>query len=146
MCARTVNGSEQLSYRCSGTFIFFECSPALCFCKLETIKISENFDIKHLRWSKIELSKEKKKEYKKSYSTTFRSSRLEMFCIKRKKKSQKNSTGNRCSCFPVNLAKFVRTPFLHKRTTALGDFLLKLKDENIKCKCKVSEAMTGGVL
>ena len=48
MCARTVNGSEQLSYRCSGTFIFFECSPALCFCKLEPIKISENFDIKHL--------------------------------------------------------------------------------------------------
>ena len=29
MCARTVNGSEQLSYCCSGTFIFLECSSVL---------------------------------------------------------------------------------------------------------------------
>ena len=30
------------------------------FCKPVPIKISENLDIKHLRWSKIDLSKEKK--------------------------------------------------------------------------------------
>ena len=29
MCARFVNGSEQLSYRCSGTMIFPECSSML---------------------------------------------------------------------------------------------------------------------
>ena len=29
MCARTVNGSEKLSFSCSGTFIFLECSSML---------------------------------------------------------------------------------------------------------------------
>ena len=51
------------------------------------IHISENFDIKHLRWSKIDLSKKTKKDSKKR-STNFRSSRLEMFCQKEKKKKK----------------------------------------------------------
>ena len=36
-------------------------------------KIPENFDIKHLGWSKIDLSKEIKKGSKKRFSTSFRS-------------------------------------------------------------------------
>ena len=47
-----------------------------------SIKISENFDIKHLRWSETDLSKETKKDSKKRYCTNFRSCRREVFCKK----------------------------------------------------------------
>ena len=48
-------------------------------------KIPENFYIKHLRWSKIDLFKETKKVSKKRYSTNVRSSLTEVFCKKEKK-------------------------------------------------------------
>ena len=50
-----------------------------------SIKISENFIIKHLRWSKADLSKEtnkQKKDSKERYSTNFSSSRPEVYCKK----------------------------------------------------------------
>ena len=43
-----------------------------------SFKISENFDIKHLRWSKTDLSKETKKDSKKRYCTNFRNSHQEV--------------------------------------------------------------------
>ena len=49
---------------------------------LHNTKIPENFDIKHLRWSKIYLSKETKNAPKKRYSSNFRSSCMEVFCKK----------------------------------------------------------------
>ena len=42
-------------------------------------KLPENFDIKHLRWNKIDLSKETKKASKKRCFVNFRS-RSEVFC------------------------------------------------------------------
>ena len=50
-----------------------------------SIKISENLDITHLDQNKADLSKEIKKASKKRYSTSFRSSRLKVFCKKVKK-------------------------------------------------------------
>ena len=46
-------------------------------------KMSENFNIKHLRWSKADLPKEKKKDSKERYSTKFSSSRREVYSKKR---------------------------------------------------------------
>ena len=43
-----------------------------------SIKISGNFDIKHLRWSKTDISKETKKCSKKRYSTNFSSNHMEV--------------------------------------------------------------------
>ena len=40
--------------------------------------MSVNFDIKHLQWSKTDLSKETKKDSKKRYCTDFRSSHQEV--------------------------------------------------------------------
>ena len=46
-----------------------------------SIKISGNFDIKHLWWSKTDWSKEIKKDSKKRYSTNFSSSHQEVSFI-----------------------------------------------------------------
>ena len=44
--------------------------------------MSENADVKYLRWSKTNLSKETKKDSKKRYAANLRSSRREVFCKK----------------------------------------------------------------
>ena len=48
-----------------------------------SIKISENVNIKHLRWSKADLPKEKKKDSNERYSTNFRSSHPEVYHCKK---------------------------------------------------------------
>ena len=40
ICSRTVNGSEQFSYWCSGTFIFFECRSVLNTTPLTNVFLS----------------------------------------------------------------------------------------------------------
>ena len=45
-----------------------------------SIKNLENFNIKHLRWSKTDLSKEAKKDSKERHSMNFSSSRPEVYC------------------------------------------------------------------
>ena len=47
-----------------------------------SIKISENFNIKHRRWSKADLPKEKKKDSKHRYSTNLSRSRPEVYSKK----------------------------------------------------------------
>ena len=66
-----------------------------------SIKISENGDNKHLRRSKIDLSKETNKDSKKRYSANLRGSRLEVPYRKGKKlkSSQQNNTGNGTDLF-----------------------------------------------
>ena len=64
-----------------------------------------------------------KNSFSANISTKFRSSRLEVFCKKVFIETPQNSQENTCArvsflkkrlghrCFPVNIAKFVRTPF-----------------------------------
>ena len=42
----------------------------------------QNFNIKHLRWSKTDLSKKAKKDSQERYSMNFSSSRPEVYCLK----------------------------------------------------------------
>ena len=44
-----------------------------------SIKISENFDTKHLQWNKTDLSKETE-DFEKRYSMNFSSSSSEVYC------------------------------------------------------------------
>ena len=64
-------------------------------------KISENFDINHLRWSKI--INPKKKKYTLRISQT-----VGRRCFVKKGKNPKKQRSYRHRCFAVNFVKFVR--------------------------------------
>ena len=97
------------------------------FCKPVPIKISENFDIKHLRWSKIDLSKEKKILRK----VTLRISEVVAWRCSVKREKYKKVTGRQHrECLQLFSCKFCQvsknTFFVeHKRTAALGISLMK---------------------
>ena len=50
MCARTINGSQQLSYWCSGTLIFFECSFMLNVAPVTNAFLSNTWLNKYFFW------------------------------------------------------------------------------------------------
>ena len=94
--------------------------------------------MKHLRWSKIDLSKKTKKRFKKRYPTNFRSSRTKV-CEKEEKikKSQENRTGTGKGEF-CEICK--NTNFIeHLQTAAFGNILLKHNDAKKQSNYKILE-------
>ena len=95
-------------------------------------KIPENLDIKCLRLSKTDFSKETKKKFLEKILYKFRSSRMEVFCKKGKKlkKIHRKTAQVPAQMFSCEFCEIYKNTYFveHLRTAAFGNILLKHND------------------